>query len=81
VTKTDEAGVHAPYALGLAASLFNLLPGRYGQGHMAQMQHMKTVMTEGVVRLPVFDSGGLTAASGKMQASIALGRDLTAGFI
>ncbi len=81
VTKMDNAGIHGPYALGLAPSLYNLLLRRYEHGEMTEMDHVKRVVTEGVVKLPALDSGGVLIATGRIYASVVIGQDLMAGFI
>ena len=45
------------------------------------MEHVKTMMTEGVFKAPILESGGVLLASGRQFASIVLGQDMTIGFI
>jgi uncharacterized linocin/CFP29 family protein len=77
----DEAGFHGPYALALTPARYNLLFRRYRQGNMVEMDHVKTLVTEGVVKAPALSSGGVLIASGRQFATVVLGQDLTAGFI
>ena len=77
----DEAGYHGPYALALAPSRYNLLFRRYLQGVGTELEHLKTVVTEGIFKAPFLKSGGVLLATGKQYASIVLGQDMTTGFI
>lgn len=81
VTGLDEAGLHGPYALALAPSLYNLLHRRYPQGPATEMDHVKSICTAGVVKAPALDQGGVLIATGRQYLSIALGQDLMVGFI
>jgi uncharacterized linocin/CFP29 family protein len=77
----DGAGFHGPYALALAPDRYNLLFRRYPQGNMVEMEHVKSLVTEGVTKAPALSSGGVLIAAGRQFASIVLGQDLTAAFI
>jgi uncharacterized linocin/CFP29 family protein len=81
VTILDNAGFHGPYGLGLAPSRYNLLFRRYPRGNFSEMEHVKTMVTEGVFKAPILESGGVLLASGRQFASIVLGQDMTIGFI
>ncbi len=81
MTKLDQAGFHGPYSLALAPDRFNQLYRRYQQGNMSEMDHVRQMITEGVIKAPAIQSGGLVIASGRQYASIALGQDLMTGFI
>ncbi len=81
VTKLDEAGFHGPYAVALAPDRYNLLFRRYPQGNMTEMQHVKELLSAGIIKAPAIASGGVLLQSGRPFASIALGQDLTAGFV
>ncbi len=80
-TKLDDAGYHGPYTLGLAPALYNLLFRRYPQGNATEMEHVQRIVTEGVVKAPAIDKGGVLIASGRQFARILIGQDLAAGFI
>jgi uncharacterized linocin/CFP29 family protein len=77
----DEAGYHGPYALALSPARFNLLYRRYLQGIGTELEHIKTIVTEGVFKAPVMKSGGVLLATGKKYASLPLGQDMAAGFV
>ncbi len=81
VTALDEAGFHGPYALGLAPSRYNLLFRRYPQGPMTEMEHVRTLITGGLVKVPALKDGGVLLAVGRQFASIVLGQDMHVGFI
>ena len=81
VTTLDEAGFYGPYSLALAPSRYNLLFRRYPRGNYSEMEHVKAMVTEGVFKAPILDSGGVLLASGRQFASIVLGQDMTIGFI
>jgi uncharacterized linocin/CFP29 family protein len=81
VTTLDSAGFHGPYCLALAPSRYNLLLRRYPQGNVSELEHVKTMVTEGVFKAPILESGGVLLASGRQFASIVLGQDMAIGFI
>ena len=81
MTILDNAGFHGPYSLALASSRYNLLFRRYPRGNFSEMEHVKTMVTEGVFKAPILESGGVLLASGRQFASIVLGQDMTIGFI
>jgi uncharacterized linocin/CFP29 family protein len=62
VTLLDERGFHGPYGLALAPRLYNLLFRRYPQGNTTELDHMKQIITDGIVKAPVMDSGGSCCA-------------------
>lgn len=77
----DGAGFHGPYSLALAPGRYNLLFRRYPRGNFSEMEHVRTMVTEGVFKAPVLKSGGVLLASGRQFASIVLGQDMAIGFI
>ncbi len=80
VNTLDGSGFHGPYCLVLAPNRYNLLLRRYPSGNISELEHVKTIMTEGVIRAPVLESGGIVLASGRQYASIVIGQDMTVGF-
>ena len=80
VGKLDDAGFHGPYSLGLSTQLYNKLFRRYPQTEIIELEHLKSLVTDGVVKAAAIHSGGVLLASGKSFASIILGQDLSAGF-
>jgi len=81
ITILDAAGFHGPYALALNPERYNLLLRRFPTGHYSELEHIKTITTEGVIKAPTLESGGVLLASGKPFASIVLGQDMAVGFI
>ena len=81
LTTLDGAGFHGPYSLALSPSRYNLLFRRYPRGNFSEMEHVKTMVTEGVFKAPILEGGGVLLASGRQFASIVLGQDMTIGFI
>ncbi len=80
ITRLDEAGFHGPYCVALSPARYNLLLRRYPQGG-TEMEHIRTIATEGVFKAPVLGSGGVIMASGREYASIVLGQDMAVGFV
>ena len=80
ISTLDEAGFHGPYALALAPARYNLLFRRYPQGNQSEMEHVRTMVTEGIVKAPALE-GGLLLAGGRHYASIVLGQDMSIAFI
>lgn len=81
ITALDGAGFHGPYSLALAPNRYNLLFRLYERGNLSEMEHVKTIVTEGVFKAPTLKSGGVLLAPGRQYASIILGQDMTIGFI
>jgi uncharacterized linocin/CFP29 family protein len=81
MTALDSAGFHGPYCLALAPGRYNLLFRRYPRGPVTGLEHVKTMVTEGVFKAPILESGGVLLASGRQFASIVLGQDMAIGFI
>jgi uncharacterized linocin/CFP29 family protein len=80
-TTLDSAGFHGPYTLALAPDRYNLLLRLYPRGPSSEMEHVKTMVTEGIFKAPILESGGVLLASSRQYASIVLGQDMTIGFI
>ena len=80
VTKLDTSGFHGPYSLALTPSLYNKLFRRYPQAETLEIDHLKSLVTDGVVKAAGIKSGGVLLAGNKEFASIILGQDLCAGF-
>jgi uncharacterized linocin/CFP29 family protein len=81
ITTLDSAGFHGPYSLALAPGRYNLLFRLYPRGPFSEIEHIKTMVTDGVFKAPILESGGVLLASGRQYASIVLGQDMTIGFI
>ncbi|HNX16911.1 MAG TPA: family 1 encapsulin nanocompartment shell protein [Methanoregula sp.] len=80
ITKLDTAGFHGPYSLALAPAQYNLLLRRYPQGDGTELDHIQSIVTDGVVKAPALKKGGVLLASGPQYSSIAIGQDMAVGF-
>jgi uncharacterized linocin/CFP29 family protein len=67
--------------MALAPARYNLLLRRYHNGNMSELDHMKSIVTEGIVKASALTGGGVLVASGRQFASIIIGQDMTIGFI
>jgi|GEM_PF-175057 uncharacterized linocin/CFP29 family protein len=76
----DKEGFHGPYSLALSTNLYNKLFRRYPNTEIIEMDHLKTLVTEGIIKSAAIESGGVLVASAQEYASIVLGQDLVAGF-
>lgn len=81
VTTLDKAGFHGPYTLGLSAELYNLLFRRYPQGNQTEIEHIKQLITDGIIKTPAIPSGGVLLNSGSQFAAIVLGQDLMTAYV
>ena len=52
VTKLDAAGFHGPYSMALAPAQYNLLLRRYPQGDGTELDHIRSIVTDGVIKAP-----------------------------
>lgn len=81
VTVLDGEDFHGPYTLALAPARFNKLFRRYERGNQTEMEHLRTLVTDGIYKAPALDDGGVLIATGRQYASIVMGQDMTVGFI
>lgn len=81
ITRLDDAGFHGPYSLALAPERYNLLFRLYPQGKQSELEHIKTMVTDGVFKTPILKEGGVLLASTAQCASIVLGQDMTVGYV
>ena len=81
ITALDEAGFHGPYSLALAPGRFNLLYRLYPRGKQSELEHIRTMVTQGVFKAPILESGGVLLAATVQCASLILGQDMSIGFI
>jgi len=80
ITMLDKAGFHGPYTLALAPNRYNLLFRRYPQGG-TELEYLQALVTDGIFKVPLLESGGVLMASGQQFSSIVLGQDMTIGYI
>lgn len=81
ITLLDDVGFHGPYALALAPGRYNLLFRLYPRGNRSEMEHLQTMVTKGVFKASILESGGALLAPGRQYYSIVLGQDMSIGFI
>jgi uncharacterized linocin/CFP29 family protein len=81
MTQLDNAGFHGPYSLALAPQRYNLLFRLYPRGKQTELEHLRTMITEGIYKAPILESGGLLLAANARCASIVLGQDMSVGYI
>ena len=81
ITRLDDAGFHGPYSLALAPERYNLLFRLYPQGKQSELDHIKTMVTDGIFKTPILKGGGVLLASTVQCASIVLGQDMGIGYV
>lgn len=81
VTALDEKGFHGPYSLALAPKIYNLLFRRYPQGNATELEHIRQIVTDGIVKAAAIESGGVLLCTGGPFTNIVLGQDLMTGFV
>ncbi len=80
ITTLDESGFHGPYSMALNPARFNLLFRRYPQGG-TELEHLKEMLTGGIFKAPIIDSGGVLLSTGRPYSSLVVGQDMQVGFI
>jgi len=81
VTKLDDAGFHGPYTLALNQRLYNQLLRLYSQGNLTELEHVRQIVGDAVVKSGAISEGGVLVAAGKQFASIVIGQDLVTGLV
>jgi uncharacterized linocin/CFP29 family protein len=81
VTQLDSAGFHGPYALALAPERYNKLYRLYPRGKQTELEHVASIVTDGIHKAPILQDGGLLLATGRQFASLVMGQDMTIGFV
>jgi uncharacterized linocin/CFP29 family protein len=66
--------------MALAPSLYNLLLRRYPQGDGTELDHIRSIISDGVVKAPVLKKGGVILASGRQYMTIVVGQDMIVGY-
>jgi uncharacterized linocin/CFP29 family protein len=77
----DRAGFHGPYCLGLSPGRFNQLLRPLETGVVNELDLVKAVATEGVVKVPALADGAVLIAAGSQFAHLVLGQDMSLGFV
>lgn len=81
VSLLDAQGFHGPFALALAPKRYNLLLRRYPGTAQTELEHIRYIVGDRVVKAPYFEDGGVLLAVNPLYARIVLGQDLSVGFI
>jgi uncharacterized linocin/CFP29 family protein len=81
VTMMDRFGFHGPYSLALSADLYNNLLRLYPQGVQTEIEHIRQIVTDGIIKTSAIGSGGILISSGEQFANIVLGQDMMSSFI
>jgi len=81
VTALDEAGLHGPYALAVPPAWYNMLFRRYEQGFGTELDHLRQIITDGIVKAPALKDGAVVIATGPQFATIVLGQDMMTTFV
>lgn len=81
VTKLDTAGFHGPYTLALTPDRYNLLFRRFPQGNGTELDQIRSIITDGVVKASEIGAGGVLVAAGAQFSRIVIGQDIMAGFV
>ena len=53
---------------------------RYPQGDGTELEHISSIVGDGVVKAPALKKGGVLIASGSQYASVAIGQDMAVGY-
>ena len=80
VTKLDDAGYHGLYTLALSPVRYNLLFRMYERGNTSELEHLKSLVTDGVYKAPVLKKGGVLMNTGSRIATLLVGQDMRLGF-
>lgn len=75
----DAAGVHGPFALVLAPSLYNQLFRKYEGSDVLALDHLRRLAAGGIYKSPVIDDGGVLVSP--QLGPIVCAQDLTLSFL
>jgi uncharacterized linocin/CFP29 family protein len=81
VTLLDSGGFTGPYALALNPGSYNHLFHRYQYGDMTELDHVRQIVTDNIVKAPAMPGGGVLVDTSGPFANIVLGQDLMTSFI
>jgi len=81
VTELDAGGFTGPYALALTPRSYNHLFKRYQYGDMTELDHVREVVTDNIVKAPAMPGGGVLVDTSGPYANIVLGQDLMTSFV
>ncbi|MFA7158064.1 MAG: family 1 encapsulin nanocompartment shell protein [Kiritimatiellia bacterium] len=81
VNKLDASGFHGPYALAMAPARHNLLFRRYPDGTQTELEHLRQVITGGIIKSHALASEAILVSAAKELAAIVIGQDLTTSLV
>ena len=81
VTELDSGGFTGPYALALTPRSYNHLFRRYQYGDMTELDHVREIVTDNIVKAPAMPGGGVLVDTSGPYANIVLGQDLMTSFV
>jgi len=81
VTELDAGGFTGPYALALTPRSYNHLFRRYEYGEMTELDHIRRIVTDDIVKAPAMPGGGVLVDTSGPYANIVLGQDLMTSFV
>lgn len=77
----DRAGFGGPYALALAPARYNALFRRYPDSGGTELEHMRELVTKGVLKAPAAGAGGVLLAAVEGPNAIVVGQDLVTSYV
>lgn len=80
-TELDNAGFHGPYTLALTPKSYNHLFRKYPQGDMTELDHIRQIAADGVIKAAGIAGGGVLVDTSGPFANIVLGQDLMTAFV
>jgi uncharacterized linocin/CFP29 family protein len=81
VTELDSGGFMGPYALALTPKSYNHLFRRYQYGDMTELDHVRQIVTDNIVKAPALPGGGILIDTSGPFVDIVLGQDLMTSFV
>jgi uncharacterized linocin/CFP29 family protein len=80
VTELDHAGFPGPYSLALTPSSYNHLFRLYPNSELTELEHVRQIATDLVVKAPAIPGGGVLVDTSGPYANIVLSQDMAASF-
>ncbi|MCL5279457.1 MAG: bacteriocin family protein [Planctomycetes bacterium] len=80
VAELDRAGFPGPYSLALTPASYNHLFQLYPHSELTELEHVRQIATDLVVKAPAVSGGGLLIDTSGPYASIVLGQDMATSF-
>jgi len=81
ISALDSAGFHGPYAAALAPARYNLLMRRFETAAVSELDVIRSMVGEDVVKAPWLKDGGVVMQAGKEFAHMVVGQDMGIGFV